>query len=284
MFFIIGMVVVIGSVISGYVLHHGDLRVLNQPTEFLIIGGAAIGSFIISNPSNVMKRVTSNLGLIMKSGAAVSKQQYMDLLLFMYSFFKFMQQKGMLQAEGHIEEPHNSDIFTKFPSVLQNHHATDFICDYIRLITMGVEDHYKLEDMMDLEMESHHHEMEEASLAVVTLGDAFPALGIVAAVLGVIVTMGSITEPPEILGRLIGGALVGTFLGVLLSYGIVGPIGLYLGKYFNQQHKYIECIKIGLISHVQGNAPTISVEFARKVIPSDVMPSFAEVEQAMGNL
>jgi len=277
--FILGLIIVFGSVISGYVLHHGNLKVLWQPTEFLIIFGAGIGSFIVGNPTHVIFKTLKGFKLLFKGGHVYTKPQYLELLMFQYSIYKFMKTKGMLEIEQHIEKPESSDLFKKFPGVLANHHATDFMCDYVRMMTMGVDDKYQLEDMMNKELEDHHHENHEVSHAITIVGDAFPALGIVAAVLGVIITMGSIAEPPEILGGLVGAALVGTFVGVLLCYGIFGPMGGMLGKYYEEEHKYYECLKLGLLAHIQGNAPTISVEFARKVIPSDVRPTFKEVEE-----
>jgi len=278
--FIIGNIIVIGCVLGGYVLHHGNLAVLYQPTEYLIIIGAALGSYLIANPGYVIKGALKNLKSLLKN-APYKKQDYIDLLRFQYAIFKMMKTKGLLEVEKHIEEPHSSDLFGAYPAVLKDHHVTDFICDYIRLMTMGVENKYQLEDMMDAQLEQHHHECAEIAGSVVTVGDAFPAIGIVAAVLGVIITMGSISEPPEILGGLIGAALVGTFLGILISYGFVGPMGKFMGSYFELEGKYYECIKIGLLAHVDGNAPAVSVEFARKVIPSNVMPSFKEMEDAL---
>jgi len=284
MFFIIGFGVVIGSVLGGYVLHGGNLGVLYQPTEYLIIGGAGIGAFIVANPSTVLKKCMAGFKLIFKSGAPFKKSDYIELLKFMFETFKFMKTQGMLKIEEHIEDPHNSDLFSKYPSVVNNHHAIDFICDYLRLMTMGVDDRYQLEDLMDAELDKVHHEQEEVSLAIMTFGDSFPALGIVAAVLGIIITMGSITEPPEILGGLIAAALVGTFLGIFLAYGVVGPMGQFIGKYYGEEHQFVACIKVALIAHVMGNAPTISVEYARKAIPGHVMPSFAEVEEALSEI
>ncbi len=278
--FIVGFITVVGTVLTGYVLHHGNLMVLYQPTEYLIIIGAAFGSYIIANPSYIIKGTLKSLKLLFKNGHAYSKQQYTDLLLFQYEMYKFMKTKGMLEVESHIENPGSSDLFAKYPSLLSNHHATDFFCDYVRLMTMGVDNKYQLEDMMDKELEAHHHEHHNIAHSVVALGDAFPAIGIVAAVLGVIITMGSIAEPPEILGGLVGAALVGTFLGIFLAYGFVGPMGVHLTAYFEDEACYYECLKIGMLAHVQGNAPAVSVEFARKVIPSGVMPSFKEFDEA----
>lgn len=281
MFFIIGVVVVIGSVIGGYLMHGGRLGILWQPNEVLIIFGSGIGAFVIANPMSKLKKCLGGLKVLFKPGDPYSKESYLELLTFMYNIFKFMKTKGLLEIEKHIENPEESDFFKPYPGLIANHHAVDFFCDYLRLLTMGVDNKYQLEDMMDKELDAHHHDNEVAAGSMTTLGDSFPALGIVAAVLGVITTMGSISEPPEILGGLIGAALVGTFLGILLCYGIFGPIGQFMGKYYHDEHKYYECIKIGLLAHVQGNAPAVSVEFARKMIPGNVMPSFKEVEAAM---
>lgn len=282
--FIIGFIVVAGSVLAGYVLHHGNIMVLYQPTEYLIIVGAALGSYVIANPSYIIKGTLKSLKILFRNGHAHGKKSYMELLQFQYEIFKFMKSKGMLEVESHIENPDSSDIFSKYPNFVANHHAVDFFCDYVRLMTMGVDNKYQLEDMMDAELEAHHNEHHTIAHSVVTLGDAFPALGIVAAVLGVIITMGSIAEPPEILGGLVGAALVGTFLGIFLSYGFVSPMGAHIGFYYEDDAKYYQCIKTGLLAHVQGNAPAVSVEFARKAIPSDVMPSFKELEEAMQSL
>ncbi len=280
MYAILSLVIVFGAVIGGYMMHHGDLAVLIQPNEFVIIGGAGIGSFFVGNPWPTAKKCIKSVKLMLKPGTPYSKAAYLELLLFMTSLFKFIRSKGMLAIESHIENPEASDLFTKFPGVLHDHHAITFICDYIRLMTMGIDNPYQLDDMMTTELDSVHEEEAGIATSIVTLGDAFPALGIVAAVLGVITTMGSISEPPEILGGLIGAALVGTFIGVLLSYGMVGPMGHYLSKYFAERSRFVNCIKVGLLAHVQGNAPAISVEFARKTIPEYVMPTFKEVEEA----
>jgi chemotaxis protein MotA len=278
---IIGSIIIVVCVLGGYILHNGNLLILYQPTEYLIIGGAGIGSFIIGNQFHIIKKTVGSFKYLFKKGHPFSKTDYLQLLLFQYEIFRFMKTKGMLEIESHIENPEGSSLFQKYPNILHNHHAVEFICDYIRVMTMGVDNKYVLEDMMNAELESHHHDKQAIAGGIIHLGDAFPALGIVAAVLGVIVTMGSIAEPPEILGGLVGAALVGTFLGVLIAYGFVGPIGGYLGKYFDAEHKYYEAIKTGMLAHVQGNAPAVTVEFARKVIPEDVRPSFRELEEAM---
>jgi len=280
---IIGILIVIGSVLGGY-LPHGDPKVLNQPLEFLIIVGAAIGAFVITNPSNVIKGSVAGVKKLFKGSVPYNKDHYVDLLSFLFVTFKLMKTKGMLDIEGHIEDPHNSDIFNQFPSFNNNHHAVDFYCDNIRLLTMGIDNYYLMDDLMTAELDVHHEDGHNIGHALTLFGDSLPALGIVAAVLGVIVTMGSISEPPEILGGLIGAALVGTFAGILLSYGIFSPIGSAVAQYNELESKYYDVIKAGILAHVQGNAPAISVEFARKSIPSSVKPSFKELEDSLEGL
>lgn len=278
---IAGIIIVFGCVLGGYVMHHGNIMVLWQPTEYLIIVGAAVGSFVIANPSYVIKGTLKSLKYLMVVGHPIKKEAYLELLSFLYNIFKFMKTKGMLEVEAHIENPEGSDIFQKYPDFLHHHHAVEFFCDYVRVMTMGMDNKYVLEDMMIAELEAEHAETHAIPHAIQTMGDAFPAIGIVAAVLGVIITMGSIAEPPEILGGLIGAALVGTFLGVLISYCFVQPMASTINKYYEMEHKYIDVIKTGLLAHVSGNAPAISVEFARKIVPSGVRPTFKEVEEAV---
>ena len=283
MFFIIGFVVVFGSVVGGYIALGGHLDVLWQPFEFVIIGGAAIGSFFVGNTKRIISGVGANIAKIVK-GPKYKKSDYLELLSIMYSLFRLAKSKGDLALEGHVERPAESKIFNRYPSFASDHHMVEFACDYLRLLTLGATTSHEIEAVMDLELETHHNEEHDVAGAVATLGDAFPALGIVAAVLGVIHTMGSITEPPEVLGHLIGGALVGTFFGILMSYGLVSPMSSNLQKVFSADAKYIECIKTGIIAHMQGYAPQVSVEFARKVLNGDVRPSFAELEEFLQNI
>lgn len=278
MFFIIGFIVVFGSVIGGFLALGGHLDVLWQPFEFVIIGGAAIGAFVISNPKRVIGGVAGSFGTIFK-GPKYKKESYLELLSVMYAVFRLAKSKGDLALEGHVEKPEDSDIFNQYPTFSKDHHAVEFLCDYLRLLTLGASTSHEVEAVMDNELETHHNEQHDISHAVNEMGQAFPALGIVAAVLGVIHTMGSITEPPEVLGHLIGGALVGTFFGILISYGLVGPMAASLEQTHSADSKYLECMKVGIIAHMQGYAPQVSVEFARKVLTSDVRPSFTEVEE-----
>lgn len=282
MLFLIGTVVVIGSVIGGYLMHHGKLAVLWQPNEFVIIIGAAVGSFIIGNPINVVKKVGKSFKYLLK-GAPFKKADYLELLTMLYTVFKLLKTKGMLEIEQHIENPHENSLFVLYPGFLKNHHAVHFLCDYLRVMTLGVDDHYQLEEMMERDIEVHHKETEAVSGSISNIADAMPALGIVAAVLGVITTMGSISEPPEVLGGLIGAALVGTFLGVLLAYGFISPMARNIGSYYEADSKYIEVIKVALLAHLKGNAPLVSVEFGRNFITSPEKPTFQELEAAVNN-
>jgi chemotaxis protein MotA len=281
MFFLIGLAVVIGSVLGGY-LPHGDARVLWQPLEFLIIMGAALGSFIIANPKPVIMGTMKRFGRLMK-GPPHSKAAYVELLTLLYTLFKLAKSKGALALEQHVEKPEESSVFQQYPKFMHNHHAVEFLCDYLRLLTMGSENSNELEDLMNKDIETHHKEEHAISGAITTMSDGMPAFGIVAAVLGVIVTMGSISEPPEVLGKLIGAALVGTFAGVLMAYGVFGPIGKNLEQWADADGKYYECIKAGILAHTQGYAPQISVEFARKTLLSHERPSFAELEEAVNS-
>lgn len=279
MLFIVGFITVWACVITGYVLHGGKLGILWQPTEVLIIVGAAVGSFMIANPPNVAKACMGAMKYLMK-GTPFKSEDYVDLLTMQYEVFKLIKSKGMLEIESHIESAKDSAIFSKYTKFVNNHHASHFFCDYLRIMTMGVEDEVQIKALMDEDLHAGHHEHHTVAHSVMTLGDAFPAIGIVAAVLGVIITMGSISEPPEILGKLIGAALVGTFLGIFISYGFVGPMGQFMEKYFDADHQYLVCLRAGMLSHLKGNAPAVTVEFARNVIPPSTRPDFKTVEDA----
>jgi chemotaxis protein MotA len=283
MFFIIGAVVVLISVVGGYVMAGGHLEVLIQPFELLTIGGAAVGAFIIANPKAVIKGTTKGISKILK-GSRYNKKSYVQLLSLLYQIFKLAKTKGMLALEQHVENPAESWLFKEFPEFAKDHVALTFLCDYLRMLTLGTDNPHEVESLIDEELETHHHEHSRISTALQNVADALPALGIVAAVLGIIHTMGSITEPPEVLGHLIGAALVGTFLGVLMSYGFVGPMANALKAVDEAETKYLQAIKAGLLAHMQGYPPAVSVEFARKVLLHDDRPTFYEIENAVGSL
>jgi chemotaxis protein MotA len=282
MFFIIGIVIVIASVIGSYSVH-GNLLVLWQPLEFIIIFGAAVGAFVIANPMRVVLGAVKSFGLVF-GGPKYKRKAYEELLGCLYSVFKLAKTKGDLALESHVEKPAESSLFTNFPTFHKNHHAVEFLCDYLRLLTLGASNPHELEAVMDKELEIHHAEDHQIAAALQTMGDALPALGIVAAVLGVIVTMASITEPPEVLGNLIGAALVGTFSGILLSYGFVSPMASAMDKAFSADATYLLCIKAGILGHMQGYAPQVSVEFARKTLSPGMRPTFSQVEEMVNAL
>ncbi len=283
MLVIIGAVVVMGCVFGAYAVHGGHMAVLWQPSEFVIILGAATGAFIIANTKANIKQTLKGVKRALK-GPTYKKADYLELLSVLYQLFKLAKTKGMLALEQHVEKPDESTLFAQFPKFQKDHHAVEFLCDYLRMMTLGTENPNEVETVIDAELETHHAELHGASHAVTGMADGMPALGIVAAVLGVIHTMGSITEPPEVLGHLIGAALVGTFFGVLMSYGIFAPIASAIASVDNADAKYYQCMKAGLLAHMQGYPPSVSVEFARKVLLSTERPNFYEVEQAVSSL
>ena len=283
MLFLVGTVVVILSVFGGYAAMGGHLGVLWQPFEYVIILGAALGAFIIANPVPVLARSGKALGGLLK-GSKYNKEAYLELLSVQYQIYKLAKSKGALALEQHVENPEESDIFTAFPKFLDNHHAVTFFCDYLRLISMGSDNPHEIEALMDEELETHHEEDQQIAGAFQTVADGVPALGIVAAVLGVIKTMGSITEPPEVLGHLIGGALVGTFFGVFAAYGFIGPIASSMKAGYEAEAKYFQSIKAGMLAYLNGYAPAVCVEFGRKALLSSVRPTFYEVEETVSEL
>jgi chemotaxis protein MotA len=283
MFFIIGFVVVWAAVLGGYIGAGGHLDVLWQPFEFVIIFGSGIGAFVIANGGPVLKLAGGSIKKAI-TGSKYKKDDFMELLGVLYAVFRLAKTKGDLALESHVEKPDESTLFQNFPKFAGDHHAVEFLCDYLRLITLGTSNAHEVEAVMDQELEIHHNELHTAQSSLQTLADSFPALGIVAAVLGVIHTMGSITEPPEVLGHLIGGALVGTFSGILISYGVAAPIASAVGNAFTAESHYMMAIKTGIIGHMQGYAPQVSVEFARKTLATGMRPSFAEVEEMIQNV
>ncbi|MCW5750125.1 MAG: flagellar motor stator protein MotA [Alphaproteobacteria bacterium] len=283
MLLIAGSVIVILSVLGGYAAMGGKLYVLWQPFEVVIICGAALGAFVIANPLKVVKKAGKAMGIAFK-GSTYGKESYLELLSLLYLTFKLAKSKGMLALESHIENPKESSLFQQFPTFLKHEENVTFLCDYLRMLTLGTDNPHEVETLMDAELETHHHEHHQISHAIQTVADSMPALGIVAAVLGVIKTMGSISEPPEVLGKLIGGALVGTFLGVWLAYGFIGPIANAVKAAHEADMKYLQCIKAGILAHMQGYPPQVSVEFARKALLSNTRPTFYEVEEATSRL
>ena len=283
MLFISGAIIVIVSVLGGYVALGGKLMVLWQPFEVVIICGSALGAYMIANPKSVLAKIGSALVQILK-GPRHTKESYLELLSLLYAIFRLSRSKGMLVLEQHVENPEESELFRQFPQFFADKHALGFLCDYLRMMVLGSENPHEMEPLMDEEIETHHAEQLNLSDSIRTVADALPALGIVAAVLGIIKTMGAISEPPEVLGKLIAGALVGTFLGVLLSYGFAAPMADAMKVIYDDETKYFQCIKVGLLAHMQGYAPSVSIEFARKALFSNVRPTFYEVEEAVDAL
>lgn len=280
-----GLVFVFVCVFGSYMLAGGAMEPLLHalPHELMTIGGAAIGTFIMANSLHDVKHTLGGFGKALK-GAAYRKSDYIDLLSLLYFFVRLASTKGSMALEPHIERPAESPAFQKFPKLLKNHHACAMICDYLRMVGMNADDPNQIEDVMARELKKTLNEELHGSHALQSMADGLPALGIVAAVLGVIKTMSHINEPPAVLGAMIGGALVGTFLGVLLAYGVVAPIAGRLRGVVEEESKYFEVIRAVLVAHLHGNAPQVSIETGRKMAPNQHMPSFEEMETAVQNL
>ena len=282
MFQIIGIVLLFGLVFGSFIMSGGNMEVIIEaaPHELMCILGAAVASFLISNSMTTIKATGGGMMKIFK-GPKWKKTDYNDLLALLFLLTKTMKTKGVIALESHIEKPHDSTIFSKYPKLMKDHFAVDFICDTLRMMTMNLEDPHQVEDAMESQLEKHHHEALAPAHALQSLADALPALGIVAAVLGVIKTMGAISQPPEVLGGMIGGALVGTFLGVFLAYGMVAPMATRLTGIVEEEAAFHKIIRSVLVAHLHGNAAQISVEIGRTNIPSPSQPSFAALEEAL---
>ncbi|MDI6800534.1 MAG: flagellar motor stator protein MotA [Thermodesulfovibrionales bacterium] len=279
MFAIIGIIIVFGSVVGGYVLEQGNPHVLFQPVELLIIGGAALGSFFISATPKVFGLVLGSISKVF-SAKSIAKDKYLELLSLLYQLFSKIRKEGLISIEADIENPDKSPIFRKYSSVMSNHHALDFLCDNLKVIVSTNVPSHELESLMDLEIDTHHHESLSPSHTIAKISDSMPGLGIVAAVLGVVITMGKIDSPPAVLGHSIGAALVGTFLGILMCYGFVGPMATNLENQANEGSTYFNVIKVAVVAFVGGAAPQMAVEFGRRAIPGKEKPTFSELEKA----
>ncbi len=280
---VIGIIGVIFCVLGGYAFNGGHLHVLYQPFELMIILGSAVFAYVIANPGHVIKATPADVKSIFQK-PKYGKKEFIELLSMLFLVFKTARSKGWLVLEQHIENPHESEIFKKFPVFYHNHHAVTFFCDYLRLISLGADKPFEIEALLDQELDTQHEEALHVSHAVQTMADGLPALGIVAAVLGVIHTMGAISEPPEVLGHLVGAALVGTFLGILMAYGFIGPIASGIAGVKESEMKYYMCIKVCLLAFLQGAAPQVAIEFGRKILAHDTRPTFIEVEEATQNV
>jgi chemotaxis protein MotA len=273
---------VLACVFGSYLVSGGSIEVLVEalPFELWTIGGAAIGAFLMGNSLHSIKHMLGGFGKIVK-GSAFKKSDYTDLLCLLYFLIRLASTKGNMALEPHIEHPQDSSAFQKFPKILANHFASAIICDYLRMVGMNADDPNQIEDVMARELKKTLHEELHGAHAMQNMADALPALGIVAAVLGVIKTMSHIDQPPAILGSMIGSALTGTFLGVLLAYGLAGPFATRIKGVVEEEAKFYEVIRCVLVTHLNGNAPQVSVEAGRKMVPNEHMPSFQELEEAV---
>lgn len=262
-------------------MEHGNLLVLLQPAELVIIGGAALGTVLVANPLHIIKKIIGGLSGVF-TGSKFGKQVYIDTLKMMYDLLNKARKDGLMALEADVEEPEKSPVFSKNPAFLKDHHVRDFVCDSLRMAITGV-DAFDLDQMLDLDLEVHHHDATQPSTALNTMADSLPGLGIVAAVLGVVITMGALGGPPEEIGHKVAAALVGTFLGILLCYGLVGPIAANMAKAAEEEHAYLYVMRVLMISFLKGTAPIMAVEVARRAVPGHVRPSFKELEQACRN-
>jgi len=274
---IIGYVIVLGAVLGGFALAGGHLAAIYQPLELLIIGGGALGAFIVSNPGKTLKSTLKAVPGLLK-GSRFTKSLYMELMSMLYEVLTKIRKEGLMSIERDVEAPHESALFSKYPQVSKDHHLLEFLTDYLRLMVSGNLNAHEIEALMDCEIETHHQEGEAPASAIQKVADGLPAFGIVAAVMGVVHTMASVGKPPSELGMMIAHALVGTFLGILLAYGFVGPLASLLEARVKEGSKQFECIKVTLLASLNGYAPSIAVEFGRKILFSTERPTFLELE------
>jgi chemotaxis protein MotA len=278
MFTIIGVVVVFGAVLAGYLMEKGPLAVLIQPAELIIILGAAIGTVLIANPLHILTKIGGGIAGVFGS-SPFTKQRYLDSLKMMYEIFGRARRDGMMALEADSDAPDKSVVFSKYPAFLKDHHALAFVCDSIRMASSGSIEPFDADQMIELDMDVHHHEATLPVAALSTMADSLPGLGIVAAVLGVVITMGALGGPPEEIGKHVAAALVGTFLGILMCYGLVGPIAANMAKTADEEHAYYNVLRVLIIAFMKGSAPVQAVEFGRRAIPGHVRPSFQETEK-----
>lgn len=278
MFAIIGIVVVFGAIIGGFLMEHGQLKVLIQPAELVTIGGAAIGTVLVANPLHIIKGIIGSLLGVLK-GSKFTKARYLNTLKMMYQFLNKVRKEGLLSVEQDVEKPKESALFKNYPDFLADHHSVDFVCDTLRMAITGGVEPFDMDQMMELDMEVHHHDASQPIAALSTMADALPGLGIVAAVLGIVITMGALGGPPEEIGHKVAAALVGTFLGILLCYGVAGPLASAMGKLAEEHNAYLYVLRVMILSFLKGAAPMIAIEIGRRAIPGHVRPSFDEMEK-----
>ncbi|WP_308922143.1 flagellar motor stator protein MotA [Janthinobacterium sp. J1-1] len=277
MLVILGYIIVCASVFGGFALAGGHLAALFQPLELLMIGGAAAGAFLVGNNNKAIKATLAALPSLLK-GSRYTKDLYMELMSLLFEVLSKVRKEGLMSIESDIDSPQESPLFSKYPAVLADHHIVEFMTDYLRLMVSGNMDAFQIENLMDNEIETHHHEGAVPAHVIAKVGDGLPAFGIVAAVMGVVHTMESVGLPPAELGMLIAHALVGTFLGILLAYGFVGPLASLLEQKLEESSKMFQCVKVTLLASLNGYAPALAVEFGRKVLFSTERPTFNELE------
>ena len=282
MFAIVGILLVFCAVIGGFLMEKGHLAVLVQPAELLIIAGASTGTLLVANPMHILKGIARGLTGIIK-GSPFNKQRYQNTLKMMYQFLNKVRKEGLLAVEADVEKPSESPIFKNFPDFLGDHESINFLCDTLRTAITGGVEPFDMDQMMELDMEVHHNAAMQPIDALSTVADALPGLGIVAAVLGVVITMGALGGPPEQIGEKVAAALVGTFLGILLCYGVVGPLSSNMRKTADEQNEYLHVLRVLLLSFLKGSAPMIAIEMGRRAIPAHARPSFDEMEKTCKN-
>lgn len=279
MFAIIGIVVVFGAIVAGYLMEKGNLLVLLQPAELIIIGGAALGTLLIANPLHIIKAIVGGVLGVMK-GSPFDQKRYLSTLKMMFELLNKVRKEGLLAIENDVEKPKESLLFKNYPDFLKDHHVQEFVCDTLRMAITGGVDPFDMDQMMERDMEVHHHGAVAPISSLTTVADSLPGLGIVAAVLGVVITMGSIGGPPEEVGHKVAAALVGTFLGILLCYGLVGPLGSNMNKIADAENEYLGVLRVLLVAFIKGSPPILAVEMGRRAIPAHLRPSFNEMEKA----
>jgi chemotaxis protein MotA len=282
MFAIVGIFVVFAAIIAGFLMEKGNITVLLQPAELLIIVGAASGTLLVANPLRILKAIAGGLAATLK-GSPFTKARYLSTLKMLYQFLNKVRKEGLLAVEMDVEKPAESSIFKNYPEFLNDHHARDFVCDTLRTTITGGVEPFDMDQMMELDMEVHHHENEQPIDALSTVADSLPGLGIVAAVLGVVITMGALGGPPEEIGKHVAAALVGTFLGILLCYGVVGPVAANMRKIADEHNEYLNVLRVLLLAFLKGSAPMIAIELGRRAIPAYARPSFDEMERGCKN-
>jgi chemotaxis protein MotA len=278
MFTIIGIVVVFGAVLAGYLMEHGNVKVLMQPAELVIIAGAAIGTVLIANPLHILKKMVGGLGSAFK-GSKYDKAKYLETLKMMFELFTRARRDGLMALESDSDNPEQSTIFSKYPKFLKDHHALAFVCDSVRMASSGGIEPFDADQMIESDMDVHHQQASLPIAALSTMADSLPGLGIVAAVLGVVITMGALGGPPEEIGHKVASALVGTFLGILLCYGLVGPVSSNMAKAVDDEHSYYQVLRVMIVAFMKGTAPTMAVEIGRRSIPGHVRPTFQDAER-----